>query len=197
MTDTKALGPTARLFVLSAPSGAGKTSLKDNLIKAFPQLQYSISATTRSPRKREVDGDHYFFKTKAEFENMIQDGDLVEFNQVHGNYYGTPKASIESFLARGLSVILDLDVYGKINFDRVYPDAVGILILPPGMGELEARLRGRNTDSDEVIALRLKNASEEIAFAQDKGKYEYKVINDKFNDTLEALKKIVITETHL
>ena len=180
-----------KLFVMSAASGAGKTTLKDLVIKDFPDIKYSISATTRKPREGEVDGVHYFFKTKEEFEKLIKEDGLIEWNEVHGNYYGTPKNFVEHTLAEGNRVLFDLDVFGKVNFDKVYPDATGILILPPSEEELEKRLRGRGTDSEEVIQLRLANAKKEMEFAKTKGKYEYVIINDDLQRAAEELRNIL------
>jgi guanylate kinase len=180
-----------KLFVMSAASGAGKTTLKDLVIKDFPDIKYSISATTRKPREGEIDGVHYFFKTKEEFEQMIKDNALVEYNLVHGNYYGTPKSFVEKTLAEGNRVLFDIDVFGKINFDKVYPDATGIFIMPPSDEELERRLRGRGTDSEEVIQLRLANAKKEIEFAKTKGKYEYTIINDDLQKAADELRAIL------
>ncbi len=180
-----------KLFVMSAASGAGKTTLKDLVIKDFPDIKYSISATTRKPREGEIDGVHYFFKTKEEFEQMIKDNALVEYNLVHGNYYGTPKSFVEKTLAEGNRVLFDIDVFGKINFDKVYPDATGIFIMPPSDEELERRLRGRGTDSEEVIQLRLENAKKEIEFAKTKGKYEYTIINDDLQKAADELRAIL------
>ena len=180
-----------KLFVMSAASGAGKTTLKDLVIKDFPDIKYSISATTRKPREGEIDGVHYFFKTKEEFEQMIKDDALVEYNLVHGNYYGTPKSFVEKTLAEGNRVLFDIDVFGKINFDKVYPDATGIFIMPPSDEELERRLRGRGTDSEEVIQLRLENAKKEIEFAKTKGKYEYTIINDDLQKAADELRAIL------
>ena len=180
-----------KLFVMSAASGAGKTTLKDLVIKDFPDIKYSISATTRKPREGEIDGVHYFFKTKEEFEQMIKDDALIEYNLVHGNYYGTPKSFVEKTLAEGNRVLFDLDVFGKVNFDKVYPDATGIFILPPSDEELERRLRGRGTDSEEVIQLRLANAKKEIEFAKTKGKYEYTIINDDLQKAADELRAIL------
>ena len=180
-----------KLFVMSAASGAGKTTLKDLVIKDFPDIKYSISATTRKPREGEIDGVHYFFKTKEEFEQMIKDDALVEYNLVHGNYYGTPKSFVEKTLAEGNRVLFDLDVFGKVNFDKVYPDATGIFILPPSDEELERRLRGRGTDSEEVIQLRLANAKKEIEFAKTKGKYEYTIVNDDLQKAADELRAIL------
>ena len=176
---------------MSAASGAGKTTLKDKVIGEFPDIVYSISATTRSPREGEVNGVHYFFKTKEEFEQMIKDNALVEYNLVHGNYYGTPKSFVEKTLAEGNRVLFDLDVFGKVNFDKVYPDATGIFIMPPSDEELERRLRGRGTDSEEVIQLRLANAKKEIEFAKTKGKYEYTIINDDLQKAADELRAIL------
>ena len=180
-----------KLFVMSAASGAGKTTLKDKVIGEFPDIVYSISATTRSPREGEVNGVHYFFKTKEEFEQMIKDDALVEYNLVHGNYYGTPKSFVEDMLRQGKRVLFDIDVFGKVNFDKVYPDATGILILPPSEEELERRLRGRGTDSEEVIRLRLENAKKEMEFAKTKGKYEYTIINDDLERAADELRAIL------
>src|SRR4051812_41219590 len=126
-----------KLIVFSAPSGAGRGSRKDALMARFPSLCFSVSATTRNPRPGEVEGMHYFFKTEDEFRAMIEGYELVEHMQVHGNYYGTPRTPILKALDQGYSVILDLDVYGKKNFDKAYPDALGILIVPPSLEELE------------------------------------------------------------
>lgn len=181
----------SKLFVMSAPSGAGKTTLKDLVIKEFPDMVYSISATTRAPREGEVDGTHYFFKSRDEFKRMIENNELVEWNEVHGNFYGTPKSFVEKMLSEGKRVLFDLDVFGKVNFDKVYPEAIGILILPPSLEILEQRLRNRNTDSDEVISLRLHNARKEIEFAKQHGKYEYKIVNDNLDDAVNQLREIL------
>jgi guanylate kinase len=179
-----------RLIVFSAPSGAGKSTLKDALMARFPSLRYSISATTRKPRPGEREAEHYFFKTRDEFQAMIDRGELVEHMEVHGNLYGTPRAPILKALENGYSVILDLDVYGKVNFDKAFPDALGILIVPPSMEELKRRLEGRKADAPEVMALRLENASKELDFAARHGKYEYRVVNDSFERALEELTRI-------
>ena len=122
---------------------------------------------------------------------MIKDDALVEYNLVHGNYYGTPKSFVEKTLAEGNRVLFDLDVFGKVNFDKVYPDATGIFILPPSDEELERRLRGRGTDSEEVIQLRLANAKKEIEFAKTKGKYEYTIVNDDLQKAADELRAIL------
>ncbi len=157
-------------------------------------MAYSVSATTRKPRQGEEDGVHYFFKTVEEFERMIGAGELAEYNSVHGNWYGTPRGPVDAILMTGNHVVLDLDVYGKVNFDKVYPDAIGILIVPPSEAELERRLRSRGTDDEATIQLRLKNARDELHFARSKGKYEYTVINDDFEKAKEELIGIVERE---
>lgn len=176
---------------MSAPSGAGKTTLKDLVIKEFPDMVYSISATTRAPREGEIDGVHYFFKTRDEFKKMIDAGEMVEWNEVHGNFYGTPKSFVEKMLSEGKRVLFDLDVFGKVNFDKCYPDAIGILILPPSLEVLEKRLRLRATDSEAVIELRLENAKKEIRFAEEHGKYEYTIVNDRLEEAADKLRKIL------
>ncbi|HHX14741.1 MAG TPA: guanylate kinase [Fibrobacter sp.] len=185
-----------RLFVISAASGAGKTTLKNLVIQGFPDICYSISATTRSPREGEIDGVHYFFKTKEEFKKMIAEEALVEWNEVHGNYYGTPKKFVEEKLADGKRVLFDLDVFGKVNFDKVYPEATGILILPPSIEELKKRLCERASDTEEVIQLRLANANKEMDFAHQFGKYEYTIINDDLEKAAQELREI-LKDPHL
>ena len=179
-------------FVLSAPSGAGKSSLIDGLMRSFPRrLVYSVSATTRPPRPGEKNGVHYFFLDPERFQAMMARGELAEYNEVHGNFYGTPRGPLDAALESGQGVVLDLDVYGKVNFDKVYPEAVGILVVPPDFTELEKRLRSRGTDSEETIALRLRNARDELRFAEERGKYEYTVVNDDFGRAQAELLGIV------
>lgn len=182
--------PQGTLFVMSAASGAGKTTLKDLVLPDFPQLRYSISYTTRPPRQGEQNGVHYFFKSVAEFQQMIEANMLVEWNQVHGNYYGTPKKFIDDTLAQGHSIFFDLDVFGKVNFDKVYPDSVGILVEPPSLEVLEHRLRSRGTDSDEVIRLRLENSRKERDFAHSQGKYEHIIINNDLQQAASELRQV-------
>jgi len=179
------------LIVFSAASGAGKTTLINNVIGNFPNIVYSVSATTRKPRAGEIDGVHYFFKTEDDFKKMIEHDELVEWNQVHNNYYGTPKFFIEQKLAEGRDVTFDLDVFGKINFDKVYPEAIGILILPPSLEELEQRLRLRNTETEDSLRLRMDNARKEIVFAKTRGKYEYTIYNGNLEAAAAELKSII------
>ena len=179
------------LFVFSAASGAGKTTLINRVMPNFPNVVYSVSATTRKPRANEIDGVHYFFKTEEEFKKMIEQNELIEWNEVHGNYYGTPKSFVEQKLKEGMDVVLDLDVFGKINFDKIYPQAVGILVLPPSMEELEKRLRVRGTETDKSLKLRLKNAKKETEFATTQGKYQHVIYNGDLEVAVAKLKGIM------
>lgn len=182
-----------KILVFSAPSGAGKTTLLNSLIKIVPNLVYSISATTRKPRPGEKHGTHYFFTDEDDFERRIRKNEFAEWETVHGNYYGTPRSFINSVVAEGRHVIMDIDVFGKKKFDEAYPDAVGILILPPSDEELERRLRARNTDDEETIRLRLQNARKELAFAREQGKYEYEIVNDDLERAKDELVHLVTT----
>jgi guanylate kinase len=179
------------IIVFSAPSGAGKTTLLDHIRATIPGLVYSISATTRPPRPHEVHGRHYFFLSTQEFHRKIDASELAEWEVVHGHYYGTPREFIDRAVESGKHVVMDIDVYGKKKFDRHYPEARGILILPPSIDELAQRLRARKTDSEESIATRLANAEKEISFAQNDGKYEYTVINDNLEKAKKDVESIV------
>lgn len=177
--------------MFSAPSGAGKTTLLNYLRTAVPGLVYSISATTRRPRDGEVDGVHYFFLSEQEFKSKIEKNEFAEWALVHGNYYGTPKSFIDETVAGGVHIIMDIDVFGKKTFDKSYPDAIGILILPPSMELLEKRLRGRGSDDEETVRTRLKNAMTEIEFARDKGKYKFTIINDDLDKAKSETEQII------
>ncbi len=170
--------PLGKIFIFSAPSGAGKTTLINCVRREVPEIVYSISATTRPPREGEVDGRHYFFLTEDEFRSRLNQGEFAEWACVHGHYYGTPRTFIDATVAEGRSIIMDIDVYGKKKFDTLYPAAIGILILPPSLEVLEKRLRARNTDDEATIELRLANARNEMEFAETHGKYEHTIIND-------------------
>ena len=185
-----------RLFVLSAPSGAGKSTLIRKALAARPDdLVFSISVTTRKPRSGEQEGREYFFRSKEEFETMIARNELAEYQVVYGNYYGTPKQYLLDRLAKGKSVILDIDVYGKKKFDRTFPDAVGIFITVSSLDELRRRLQRRGTENAEAMAERLRVAQAEIEFARTEGKYEYTLINDTLNDAFKRLQEILDHET--
>jgi guanylate kinase len=184
-----------KIFVFSAASGAGKTTLLNYLRDAVPNLLYSISATTRPPRAREVNGKHYFFMSEDEFNRRIERKEFAEWAIVHGYHYGTPRNFIDATVMAGRHIIMDIDVAGKKKFDLVYPEAIGILILPPSMEELERRLRARRSDDEATIALRIANASKEMTFAKTQGKYEYTIINDDLErakrETAELIRSLI------
>ncbi len=156
---------------------------------------YSISVTTRPPRRGERDGVHYFFVSREEFERKIAAQEFAEWALVHEHYYGTPKSFIDATITAGKHIIMDIDVVGKIKFDAVYPQAVGIFVLPPSLDVLAKRLRNRQTDDDETIRLRLENAKKEISFARSKGKYEYFIINDDLekakNEVVSIIRSVI------
>ena len=179
------------LFVMTAPSGAGKTTLLDLLLKEVPRLDYSVSVTTRPPRRGEVDGEAYHFTTRAEFESMLASGEFLEHAVVYDNYYGTRRSVIEKALTAGNDIILDIDVRGALQvMEKSYP-GVFVYIMPPSMRELEERLRGRATDSGEVIRKRLSLAREEMGYA---GRYDYVVVNDTLDAARDELRSIIVAE---
>jgi len=171
MSDKK-----GRLFIISAPSGAGKGTVIAELIKLNPELRYSISATTRSPRKGEVDGVSYHFISKERFKDLIAKDAFLEHAEYVGEYYGTPKSPIEDCIEYGIDVILEIEVQGARQVMDANPEAVSIFIVPPGMQELEARLRGRKTESEEKLAARLEQAKLEM---EEKIHYNHVVVNDE------------------
>lgn len=178
-----------KIFVLSAPSGAGKTTLVKNIKERFPFLAESISCTTRAPRKNEVDGVDYFFLTVEEFINWKNRNLFAETAEVHGNFYGTPLNFLKERIAEGKNIICDIDYQGAINIKKAFPDeSVLIFILPPSMEELEKRLRKRATDNEETVKTRLKNAQKEISSYVF---YNHVIINDKLDVATEQLKHII------
>jgi guanylate kinase len=180
-----------KIFVFSAPSGAGKTTLIDYVRDTVPEVEYSVSATTRPPRPGEVNGRHYFFMSDKEFKRRAKNEEFAEWALVHGCYYGTPKSFIDATIAGGRHVIMDIDVAGKKKFDRLYPEAVGILVLPPSPEELAHRLRARKSDDEKAITVRLNNAIREMTFAKTEGKYEYTIINDDLERAQQEAARIV------
>jgi guanylate kinase len=171
---TKAVG---NIYIVVAPSGAGKTSLVSALLQAEPAVELSISYTTRAARTGEVDGQHYHFVDHATFQSMIAAGDFLEYAEVYGHFYGTSVRWLQSRLEEGRDILLEIDWQGAEQVRKVFPEALGIFILPPSIEELERRLRGRGTDTEEVILRRLASARSEI----DKvAEYDYIVVNDDF-----------------
>jgi len=179
------------LFVISAPSGAGKTSLCKEIIDFFPGLRHSVSYTTRTPRLGERDGEDYHFVSPETFSAMAAEGAFAEWAEVHGNCYGTATSTLESCRAAGQDVLLDIDCQGAAELKKSRQQGVFIFVLPPGFDELRRRLQGRNTDPPEVIERRIANARGEIREAV---WYDYLVINEEFPVALEQLKAIIVAE---
>lgn len=178
------------LFVISAPSGAGKTTLLKPILARIPAIDFSVSHTTRSPRPGEINGQDYFFVDKEQFINMRQDGDFLEWAEVHGNFYGTSQRSVMAQLEKGHDVILDIDVQGARQLQaRQDLDATFIFIAPPSLAELEHRLTGRQTETAETIALRLRNASLELQAAP---LYNYIIVNDDLDQAQAMLTAIIL-----
>lgn len=182
---------TGNLIVISAPSGAGKTTLCQKLLQSMPDVKMSVSYTTRGPRQGEVDGEHYSFISAEQFREMIGTGTFVEWAEVHGNYYGTSKVRIQEILNAGADVILDIDVQGARQMRQHFPESVHIFVLPPSMEALRQRLEGRMSDSPEVIARRLLKAQDEIRGYRD---YNYVIINDILDEALQELLSVVRAE---
>ncbi|RMG30617.1 MAG: guanylate kinase [Gammaproteobacteria bacterium] len=179
---------TGNLFIVSAPSGAGKTSLVRALMARDPDIAFSVSHTTRAPRPGEEDGRDYHFVDVATFERMVEAGAFLEHARVFGNYYGTARAEVERLLVAGKDVFLDIDWQGARQVRAAWPEAVSVFVLPPSRAVLEERLRGRGTDSDAVIARRM---AEAVAEAGHYREYDYLVVNDVFDTALEDLAAIV------
>ena len=176
------------LFVVAAPSGAGKSTLVNALLEREGAISLSVSHTTRPPRAGEQYGRHYYFVDRAEFEREIAEGIFLEHAEVHGNLYGTSRTTVDTLLATGCDVLLEIDWQGARQIRQSKPDCVSVFILPPSRPELERRLRGRGSDSAEVIARRLHNSREEIAHAHE---FDYIIVNDSFDTALDDLQGIV------
>ena len=181
------------IFILSAPSGAGKTTLVKKLMDLFPEIRLSVSYTTRKTRVGEIPGMDYHFVGEKRFEQMRAKGDFAESANVHGCLYGTPRRPLEQNIRGGRDVLLDIDVQGSQKIKRRYPNAVSVFLLPPSLQELERRLAQRKTDRRDMIQQRLENAKREL---REINRYDYYVINLKIRDAVEALKSIVLAERH-
>ncbi|MBU0485974.1 MAG: guanylate kinase [Proteobacteria bacterium] len=179
------------LFIISAPSGTGKTTILKNVMAEMAAISFSVSHTTRQPRSGEKNGRDYHFVDRQTFLEMRQKGAFLEWAEVHGNLYGTSKTVVEESLAAGSDIILDIDVQGARQIREAASKAVSIFIAPPSMAELEKRLIGRGTDSTETIALRLHNARAEMA---DLPLYDYVIINDHIKEASEMFRAIILTE---
>ena len=177
-------------FVISAPSGAGKTTILKPILARIPAIGFSVSHTTRRPRPGEINGQDYFFVDIDQFVTMRQDGDFLEWAEVHGNFYGTSQPAVMAQLASGQDVILDIDVQGARQLkDRQGLDATFVFIVPPSLAELERRLTGRQTETAESLALRLQNAKQELQAAN---LYDYVVVNDDLDQAKAMLTAIIL-----
>ena len=189
MTETR----RGLLIILSSPSGAGKSTLSRMLLDWDPSLRFSVSATTRGPRAGETDGREYYFKTRAEFQELVDTGGMLEHAEVFENMYGSPKAPIENAVSKGIDVVFDVDWQGgqQIRASSMAEDVVSIFILPPSIIELERRLNARGQDSAEVVAKRMSKAKDEISHWKE---YKYLIVNDDLQQSFEALKSILVAE---
>lgn len=191
MTESTSLHP-GLLLVLSAPSGAGKTTLAHRLLKELPSAIWSVSHTTRRPRGKEQDGVDYHFLDVATFQERIERGEFVEWAEVHGHFYGSPQSVVEEARSRRGVAVFDIDVQGGQAIKRKHPDAILVFVLPPSMEELERRLRDRKTDSDETIRRRMLAARSEIE--RGVASYDYIVVNDDFERAFQELRSVVVAE---
>ncbi|MBO4890837.1 MAG: guanylate kinase [Lachnospiraceae bacterium] len=179
------------LVILSGFAGSGKGTIIRELLAKYDNYALSVSATTRAPREGEVEGVHYFFKTEEEFKDMIAKGELLEYANYVGNYYGTPRAYVKDQLSQGKNVILEIETEGALSIKREYPDAVLVFVMPPSVDEIYNRLKGRGTETEEVIAKRMKKAGVEISVVD---RYDYLMINDVLSESVEAFNAIVTSQ---
>ena len=182
---------TPIVYIISAPSGSGKSTLVNELLKLVPNLEFSISYTTRALRGSEQNGKQYHFVSREEFEQMIRAGEFLEYAKFDGNYYGTARRFLQETGQKGHDLLLDIDVQGAAQIKRKLTDAVSIFVLPPDRKTLEWRLRNRSEDAEDVIDRRLVTASREI---ENYDKYDYILINDKLEESIESLEAIVLSE---
>lgn len=179
------------VYIISAPSGSGKSTLVDRVRQIVPGLKFSISYTTRAHRGDEQDGREYFFVSRAEFEEMIRKDEFLEYADVFGNYYGTARRFLREANEEGKDLLLDIDVQGAAQIKGKIPEAVSIFVLPPNRRELEKRLRTRSLDAEDVIQRRLVTASREI---EKYDKYDYILVNDRLEESIDALRSILLAE---
>lgn len=189
--DISARRAWGTLFVVSAPSGAGKTSLCLEIVAKMPDVRYSVSYTTRRPRPGEVDSRHYHFVDQATFRGMIQEDAFLEWAEVYGNFYGTPRVFIQECLKQGGDVVLDIDVQGARKIRHEEPEAVSIYILPPSLAVLRRRLEDRKGDAPEEIARRLSQAHDELKWYHE---FRHVIINDDFQSSVRQFEAIVLAE---
>lgn len=179
------------LFILSGPSGVGKGTVRKKLFEEEMDLQYSISMTTREKRAGEVDGVDYFYKSRDEFEKLIEEGELLEYAQYVNNYYGTPRQYVEETIEKGFDVFLEIEVQGAMQVKKNFPQGVFIFLFPPSLEELKNRIVNRGTESQELVLNRLKEARNEIEMMD---AYDYVVVNDKVETAVDKVKAIIKSE---
>ncbi|BAQ60360.1 guanylate kinase [Geminocystis sp. NIES-3708] len=177
-----------KLVVITGPSGVGKGTIVKSLLAKNPEIFLSISATTRSPRQGEVDGKDYYFLSHVQFEEMINNSELLEWAEYAGNYYGTPKKPVLTQITEGKIVVLEIEVVGANQVKESFPTATRIFILPPSVNELEKRLRGRGTDVDEIVTKRLIKAKEELAVSHE---FDYQIINDTLEEAVADVEQTI------
>lgn len=180
-----------KLFIFSGPSGAGKGTICKKLLEENKELALSVSMTTRAPREGEIEGVSYYFTDKETFKKRIEAGELLEYAEVYGNYYGTPKGPVIEKLEKGIDVILEIDMQGALKVKENYPNGVFVFILPPSMSELRKRLTGRGTETEEAIELRLGETLKELSYIE---KYDYCVVNGELDEAVARVKSIVVAE---
>ena len=187
-------GKRGVLFVFSGPSGVGKGTLKAKLFEEFAdRIAYSVSATTRGPREGEVDGRDYFFISRQEFERRVQNNEFLEHAEFAGNCYGTPRAYVEKLLDSGMNVVLEIDVQGALQVMKSMPECVSVFILPPSFEELEHRLRGRGTETEEKVRERLETAKRELPYAP---QYDYQIVNGgDIEAAYQSLREVFLKST--
>lgn len=181
---TKDCPSSGKLIVLTGPSGVGKGTLMRSLLARHPELYYSVSATTRSPRPGEIDGKDYYFISRSKFEQLVAAGEFLEWAEFAGNYYGTPREPVINQICSGKLVLLEIELEGARQIRRSFPKALSIFILPPSFSELEKRIRTRGQDSEEAIARRLRRAQDEINAADE---FDIQIVNDDFETTLKSI----------
>ncbi|WP_156043249.1 guanylate kinase [Paenibacillus sp. UNC451MF] len=179
------------LIVLSGPSGVGKGTVCKALRQCAPDLIYSVSATTREPRQGEVDGVNYFFKSREQFQQLIEEDQMLEWAEYVGNYYGTPRKFVEETLLAGNDIILEIEVQGALKVKQKFPEGVFIFLLPPSMDELENRIVGRGTESEESIRNRMSVAMDEIRLMEH---YDYAIVNDHVENACSRIQSIIVAE---
>lgn len=177
-----------RLIILTGPSGVGKGTLMRSLLERHPELYYSVSVTTRSPRPGEIDGENYYFISRSKFEQLVAEGEFLEWAEFAGNYYGTPREAVLNQIHFGKLVVLEIELEGARQIRASFPSALSIFILPPSFDELEKRIRSRAQDSEEAIARRLLRAQEEIQAADE---FDIQIVNDDFETALNDIETVL------